>query len=1464
MLKKSLGLLTALLIAASNAALMPANAFTRETSGDKRESASIGVLPVVGNIMGSDKTAAESAALNSILGAAGMGNDYFDELDIDTSDYPSSFDLRETGAVSSVKNQGNYGTCWSFGSTASIESSLLPRNPWVDLSEWQVAYFTFAGENALEVYDEYAGIYNQGGWTISYVNTLAQWIGPVSEAEIPYDSGDPDESQRYLADYNLREALCLNNFYDNAYTYPEKNEIKYLMYSSQSAVAISYFSAQEYFNFDTNSHCCLDRNYANHLIAIVGWDDSYSRFNFNSDNRPRKNGAWLCKNSWGAEEFGDNGYFWISYEDTSISEASVLSVDDADKYDNLYAYDTLMWGASIAADPLESETSYMANIFTANGDEDVTAAAFYTTDNNAQYEITVYTGITDGMDPTSGTASAVTSGTIEIAGYHTVDLDAIVPVNAGELYSVVVKLTNPSIPYPIPVEAAFVYISALQDGSLDLESYFVTYEKILNNTEEGQSFISLDGSDWQDTCLMYYDLTPEIDYAQAQENLGKAKAAFAESPSKDIFDIIAENPTEEVYTILGNVCLKAITNNRQKVNFSLPSGGILSGETVALSSADCDAIYYTLDGSEPSAENGILYSEPVSLPEGGCINAVAVKDGVQGEVATACYTANIAMLSSLVIEDGKSLFNIGFDELAGGIYTESPLYSDFYSDTIEFSPIAAYPITINGKPVISGHSVTMPVAFGENTFVITVSDENEGTTEYTISVYRQDIKFDTLTGLLVFDTNTYTATAPDASQVESGFDFTGFTGEDFTFYNLNTGEASVVTAPGKALFDLEEALIDYPNSMLVNFITADILLNTTDEPLMLVAYDEEMTDAMDVMWLASLTPDFDINLLISFLMEWAFGNADQEMIDEFMEYAKYRIGIYVAPGETLYFQIPATEFALASDVVAFNVPDAPMLDEEMLIISSVTDNSISAEAVEGCEYAIVEADSYFDDGDDGYEDSVYYNNASEIFRSALRGSYESVMLYEGYDTEYEWQDSPEFTELDPGTDYIVMMRMKATETTFASHILTVNQMTAGSAPLVKINFKNETLIFDIENCTVSSASGTKIAPGSIISGYIGKTLTVTPVNGEPYAFEIPARPEAPEVGINYAECISTVVIPDNMWISLTEGEFWNDTESITTKIDYPASTFTNAEGYLDFQVINGITVEFYTIAERKSFASERFSLQIPFITETPEFYGEIERLTTNSVEFFCYDVNTVYALADIETGETGQWQSSPEFTGLEAGTDYLFAIKSEFTDYSFATIPIYTMITTRTQDFACYAYSVSECYEILSYFDDVLATAEDTVCISVECDEETLAAASDEEGYIDVSYFGLDPELTYAYIDENGALVFSVSAFWYEAIGRVILTLRDYGFGTVYVFDVFAPEDGILYDFPRYQAGDVNLDGSVSIKDLSLLVKHIVGTITLEGDALNAADCNADGKVTIIDLSRLVKYIAGFDVILGA
>ena len=92
--------------------------------------------------------------------------------------YPASYDLRSMAKLTSVKNQGGCGSCWTFAAYASLESYGKPSNDW-NFSEQDM--------NANHGFDiaECAG----GNHYISSAY-LARWDGPLSESDVPYPYGE--------------------------------------------------------------------------------------------------------------------------------------------------------------------------------------------------------------------------------------------------------------------------------------------------------------------------------------------------------------------------------------------------------------------------------------------------------------------------------------------------------------------------------------------------------------------------------------------------------------------------------------------------------------------------------------------------------------------------------------------------------------------------------------------------------------------------------------------------------------------------------------------------------------------------------------------------------------------------------------------------------------------------------------------------------------------------------------------------------------------------------------------------------------------------------------------------------------------------------------------------------------------------------------------------------------------------
>lgn len=102
-------------------------------------------------------------------------------------------------------------------------------------------------------------------------------------------------------------------------------------------------------------------------------------------------------------------------------------------------------------------------------------------------------------------------------------------------------------------------------------------------------------------------------------------------------------------------------------------------------------IYYTLDGSNPSA-NSILYSNNINYPKNTTIKAIAIKDGEQSEIAE--YKCSIP----IIYFNGHLTVLNSVDFLGDYIYTKSITFGPegkVYNATLYKSMI--YPLGLNLK-----------------------------------------------------------------------------------------------------------------------------------------------------------------------------------------------------------------------------------------------------------------------------------------------------------------------------------------------------------------------------------------------------------------------------------------------------------------------------------------------------------------------------------------------------------------------------------------------------------------------------------------------------------------------------------------------------------------------------------------------------------------------------------------------
>ena len=244
---------------------------------------------------------------------------------------PKKFNLADKISIK-VEDQGDYGLCWDFASTKSLETYLaLQKNKKYDFSEMHVNYVT---SNLLLGGREI----DDGGNFEIYENYLAD-SGVVLEEKVGYQDYSEEEYSQFLTMKPVVTVTKTVTFPD-----PKMQEEKAKALEIRSAIRnhiMNYGSlyaqiSTQCYDEATNTLYTDPEEFVwvDHAVSIVGWDDNYSKDNFPANNRPQKNGAYIALNSWG-EEFGEKGYFYISYEDALVESglSGVVSTSMKDAYE---------------------------------------------------------------------------------------------------------------------------------------------------------------------------------------------------------------------------------------------------------------------------------------------------------------------------------------------------------------------------------------------------------------------------------------------------------------------------------------------------------------------------------------------------------------------------------------------------------------------------------------------------------------------------------------------------------------------------------------------------------------------------------------------------------------------------------------------------------------------------------------------------------------------------------------------------------------------------------------------------------------------------------------------------------------------------------------------------------------------------------------------------------------------------
>ena len=297
---------------------------------------------------------------------------------VDVANLPVRFDLRDWGWVTPVKNQGDMGACWTFGTIGALESALLKATGITyDLSENSV-------QNNMMKFSKYGNKETtEGGFVEQGLIYILSWRGTIPTRYDTFDElGKISPAIATNESFHIQDARIIfgrNNFTNN-------DDIKKAILYNGGLVT-SYHHDQDDFNEKTSSYYQDESDMPDHAITIVGWDDNYPASNFK--DTPPGNGAFIVKNSW-STDFGDKGYMYISYYDTSILSYTygiAFIIENTENYTKNYQTD--LGGDIFYHENGQIPLKYQNN-YESTGNDLISGVGTYFNQNDNNYTLEIY------------------------------------------------------------------------------------------------------------------------------------------------------------------------------------------------------------------------------------------------------------------------------------------------------------------------------------------------------------------------------------------------------------------------------------------------------------------------------------------------------------------------------------------------------------------------------------------------------------------------------------------------------------------------------------------------------------------------------------------------------------------------------------------------------------------------------------------------------------------------------------------------------------------------------------------------------------------------------------------------------------------------------------------------------------------------------------------------------------------
>ncbi len=428
------------------------------------------------------------------------------------SEIPAEYSLEEKGLITEIAltpmRQDAAAIDWASSAISAIESNLIVQGKAtkqnIDLSEAHLVYYSYHHptryDETTTIDGKYLLINEKASQAAAFsgvfgydqvVPKLANGVGPVSEEKVPYKGNNKEELEEsvaklmqnemngsvrmFMGDWLLKDA----NYLD----VKDRDAVKRTI-MEKGALQIGYFLSPPYISENQAYYYPNCLPFVSHTAVIVGWDDNYSTSNF-GEQKPQNDGAWIVFDTVGSF-WGTDGYIWISYEDPSIQQMISYEMCSRAEYGDILSYDGIGYNDTIKT--ADEEYTTIANVFKMEQKGEVKSVGVYTIDPKQTIEVTVYRNSTEGF-PDSGDRMSTLEVEMPYAGYHVLDLEESVPLEAGDSFCVVVKYLNSDTTGQAPIEGP---------AGEDILSNTKTNNHIVS--QEGQSYAFV-GGEWYDLSL---------------------------------------------------------------------------------------------------------------------------------------------------------------------------------------------------------------------------------------------------------------------------------------------------------------------------------------------------------------------------------------------------------------------------------------------------------------------------------------------------------------------------------------------------------------------------------------------------------------------------------------------------------------------------------------------------------------------------------------------------------------------------------------------------------------------------------------------------------------------------------------------------------------------------------------------------------------------------------------------------